>query len=123
MNREIKFRGRCVITGRWAYGYYYISKGNSMIRLQGKNQDKEVIVTPESVGQFTGFKAEKGKEVFDDDVLSCKGKSYKLVRHIGGCYELHPLFVGAMSDVYFLFQVHDMMKIKGNTHDNPELIK
>jgi len=37
MNREIKFRGRDVITGNWAYGYYYPSKGNSIIRDENEN--------------------------------------------------------------------------------------
>ncbi len=65
MSREIKFRGRCVMTGDWAYGYYYPSKGRHIIRDAG---DSETMVLPESVGQYTNQKDNKGIEVYTGDV-------------------------------------------------------
>lgn len=64
--RIIKFRGRDVITGNWAYGYYYPSKGNAIIR---NEKDEECIVDPETVGQFTGMKDENGGGVYEGDSI------------------------------------------------------
>ena len=64
--REINFRGRCAFSGEWTYGYYYPSKGNDIIRTK---DDKESIVLPESVGEFTGLKDKNGKDIFEDDII------------------------------------------------------
>lgn len=69
MKRELKFRGRCVVTGNWSYGYYYPSKGNHIIR---DSEDKETIVMPESVGEFSGLRdinGDKSQELYDGDIL------------------------------------------------------
>lgn len=68
MNREIKFRGKDAITGKWAYGFYYPSKGHSIIR---DEKDCECIVLPESVGQFTGLCDKNGKEIYEDINACC----------------------------------------------------
>lgn len=115
--RKIKFRGRCVITGNWAYGYYYPSKGNYIIR---DAEDKETIVMPESVGQFTGLKDKNGTEIYDGDIM--KG------------FPEGTIGVVKYSDSQHGFWMYQDMKttatywsveceVIGNTHENPELIE
>jgi hypothetical protein len=65
--RELKFRGKCAFSGVYRYGYFYISKGNHIIR---DENDSESIVISESVGEFTGITDKKGKEVYEND--KCK---------------------------------------------------
>ena len=62
----IKFRGRCAFSGVWRYGFYYVSKGNHIIR---DENDRESIVLEKTICQFTGKYDKNGKEIYRDDVI------------------------------------------------------
>ena len=150
--REIKFCGKRKDNGEWIYGnlvilgnkYFICEKDTSIINTYFEHCFKEVI--PETVGQYTGLKdgtkweeltkeeQEKwlksgktkkewnGKEIFKDDIIEDEYGNYLIVKwnKIFGCWEFSGVKLSDYGDTDFWFK---KVKVIGNIHDNPELLK
>lgn len=133
--RPIKFRGRDVITGNWAYGYYYPSNGHSIIR---DDKNAECIVMPETVGQLSGLLDKNGKEIYEGDLVNVSvGSGFQKITIIGKVeYETqacafwikwrdgkasryHEMKADSGGD-YFQSNYYEVI---GNVFQNPELLK
>ena len=119
--REIKYRGKRIDNGRWAYGFYmktpitteFNCEGQFLDTGKGRTciiQDRVAHeVDPETIGQFTDLMSDTNEtEIYEDDIFrnTIDGKN-TLVK---------------------MFLIHDWhysqdIEIIGNKHDNPELIK
>lgn len=128
--REILFRGKC--GSKWHYGDLYTQSNMPQIIAYNKKYDKmdTAFVDPETVGQYTGLTDKNGVKIFEGDILSrdnirgyvsysdelCRfvfrWKSYDKYRHdfFKKC---------ALAD----FAGIHLVKVIGNIHDNPELLK
>lgn len=148
--REIKFRGKGGITDSWLIGSLVTWKDGVMIYGGFLN---EGIVSPETVGQYTGLKDKNGKEIYEGDVLhikqyenngyrlfgtdvsfpncftldECKGKLLRegneLVYFSEGCMCVGDMFISALFGDMRYSFPLFELEIIGNIHDNPELIK
>lgn len=129
MKREIKFRGKRVDVSSWVYGNLrQENSGNKVIMTNlstwgdnGDNVDpygEDVIVNPDTIGQFTGLHDKNGKEIFEGDIIrneSCKG----VVVYKNGAFCLE---LGKSCGYVWLFCLDSLLDI-GNIYDNPELLE
>ena len=124
--RTIKFRGKRLDNGEWEYGDYHCRVGgvHCIIAMEPDEQGKVVYivhqVNPATVGQFTGLLDKHGKEIYEGDVYqfehpdSVNEVSFSMGGGFAG-WDFSPAFTDA----------HKLTNIKviGNIHDNPELLK
>ena len=118
--REIKFRGRSIITGKFHYGYLVISGENYYILerwIKGKGHRK-IMIDPKTVGQFTGLEDKKGKESYEGDIIVYRSEEdNKVIEFYKGtfCYKMY-------EGKYHIFNEKDC-EVIGNIYQNKELLK
>ena len=127
MNKEIKFRGKCVETNKWIYGYYAKTVlGNEVPLCVADCRIHDIIikdgsmyyVKSETVGQYIGTNDMYNKEVYEGDVI----RSYN---YSGQAFE--KLSVVEYDESYLIYrgidiEMIDCEEIIGNIYENPELM-
>lgn len=135
--RKTKFRGLTSGSGKWVIGDLIHLDNDTLIAgkdmcagkfIDGHIELQAVSVYPESIGEFTGLKDNKGKEIYEGDIIL-----YPVVDKpdlqpyciqykngaIVGCLTGHN---GEMNIFLCKFDFK-LVRISGNIHENPELLQ
>ena len=126
--RKIKFRG---LTDEhvWVYGWFTDDDLSPDI-IDGMSTRHKVL--SKTVGQFTGLKDHKGREIYEGDivkVVSYGEESFHVVKYMVDedypAFDLDPvLCYGECNSLsYCLNDCDTQITVIGNIHDNPELLR
>ena len=136
--REMKFRGKTLISGNWKYG--------DLVKYNATNEDETIFcikeydsipieVDPKTVGQYTGLGDNSGYEIYEGDIVEVYDKMDGKKRIIQWHEKKHGWAYKILEDVYtrmgksLINSVHlinskktNDIDIVGNIHDTPELL-
>ena len=130
--RPIKFRGFRNFKGnalyppdkRWIYGYYYFNAGEHWIKNKA-DMTQTFIVEEGSVGEYTGRKDKKGKEIWEGDIIAIDGGAEPVKTSVffqDGCFCVDML--GNPCEIkYYINMTFCEIEIIGTLYEHPELLE
>lgn len=135
MNRDIIFRAKC--SGVWRYGSYVhfdkkptnsrcnINYKDFIITNEDDGENYYPITDLSSVGQYTGLKDKEGKQIFEGDIVIIGEKLKTKVVYYDGAFRMQSEFSPTPTDTTDMgYMMREFsVRIIGNIHDNPELLK
>ena len=148
MERQIVFRGRRIKDGKWIYGNladYSMKVFNTIIEKKVLFSNivsfatdnfgfvvDDCAVDPATVGQFTGLLDRNGKEIYEGDIITVKGRYPRVVLWDKMMWALMPTEY-YHDEVFWVMNLQhpgvdwweefaDEFEIIGNIHDNSSLI-
>lgn len=133
MERVIKFRGKCAISGEFVYGdlihgvaskegnIYILPNKRNLASVKHCDPLDGVRVDPKTVGQLVGIKNEHGFSVYEGDIIysdQWKPTTYQV------CFDRGAFYIAdkdkeEVADIKYAEQ----FKVIGNVHEHPHLIK
>lgn len=129
--RTIKFRGKRLDNGGWAYGSLAAyPKHHVIVTVEdGGRRYSEHIIDPATAGQFTGLKDRDGRDIYDGDILNNHDEPNPLtVKWDAACcrfalFNQDGDFECDFSQLEVRLGVAVDAEVTDNIHDNPELMK
>ena len=143
--REILFRGKRVDNGKWVEGeLLHDMKSRPWIYWTTPKElpvffSKNAIVTPETIGQYTGLTDKNGRRIFEGDIVCIRYRNGEIccigdVQFSHGVYGAEWLgtkknksMVGGWGQLHNLRRFDDDIindiEVIGNIYDNPELLE
>ena len=121
------FRAK-TINGKWVYGAYLfdpIHDRHFILTFDISGNIREQRVDGETVGQNTGEKDMRGKEIYKDDIVKANHWLDKRKRINGEVKYEKGGFIIDFTDIEIILSIMESkeMEIIGNKFDNPELLK
>lgn len=134
MSREILFRGKSIGMDIWLYGKlfnYGLTAPSNVpcisvcVTTSWKEAYNFYRVHPNTIGQYTGLKDKNGVKIFEGDVVIIGEKLKAKVIYYDGAFRMQSEFSPTpidTTDMGYMMREFSV-RIIGNVHDNPELIK
>lgn len=132
MEREIKFRGKSLDTGKWEYGYVIfdtLKENANIVNKKGMNEMQMNAVNPNTVGEFVGLFDKNGKECYEGDFATINNEvcivTFSQFFTCGWEFKSQHIGSYPFSGVCTSFNNTGCkdFEIIGNATDNPELLK
>ena len=142
MNRDMLFRGKRVDNDEWVYGrglqqckdelgneivaiFEDVVKSEKYIKKEGRYILYYVPVNPETFGQYTGRKDKERNKIFEGDIVIIGEKLKAKVVYYDGAFRMQSEFSPTPTDTIDMGHMmrEFSVRIIGNIHDNPELLK
>ena len=133
--REILFRGKHVLDGRWIEGFYngvrpdfatmQTKECHRIFSLKSLAYD----VDPDTVGQFTDLTDKNGKKIFEGDIVHMNSRKFGLSGHGVVVYRNGGFAIDdrKRNRLYPFMQNGQYnsgeYRVDGNIYDNPELME
>lgn len=127
--REILFRGKRTDNGEWVYGYVGIAftidenkkvKSRHFTALDCLGWSSQVLVSDETIGQYTGLCDKNGVRIFEGDILrDDDNEENGVVEFIDGEF----CVVFGNVETHGIYDIACCCYVIGNIHDSPELLK
>ena len=134
--RDIIFRGKRADNGEWVTGFYCTKDGAHFITTigmykSGKNYFSDVLVNPETIGQYTGTIDKNGKKIFEGDIVRTEFGRLCIFEwfenRVTRCWDLSPILTNSnlIHPAPYRTSIFDSehLEVVGNIHDNPELLE
>lgn len=134
MSREILFRGKSIGIDVWLYGIlfnYELTAPSNVpcisvcVPTSWKEAYNFYAVQPNTIGQYTGLTDKKGVKIFEGDVVIIGEKLKAKVIYYDGAFRMQSEFSPTpidTTDMGYMMREFSV-RVIGNIHDNPELIK
>lgn len=131
--REILFRGKDfsgVINHNWCFGSLDTTENDRTIIIYSDRFGNKcrIFVDPSTIGEYTGLKDKNGKRIFEGDILrrAYHPEEDVIIEWHDGRFKFRkrnkPKDCGYES-LCCVQNTVDYLKVIGNIHDNPELLK
>ena len=127
--REILFRGKefepIHTSDGWVTGFYCTKDGAHFITTvggyaSGKSYFSDVLVNPETIGQYTGMNDINGNRIFEGDIV----RGLMDWGPAGMCESVVDIGFNLIEGGYrWNYFALDTIEVIGNIHDNPELLE
>ena len=130
MKREILFRGLSNQGKGWLYGDLIRNKREAIaivpphpLKVTHRYSCYEVI--PDTIGQYTGLKDKGGNKIFEGDIVLIGAKLKAKVVYYDGAFRMQSEFSPTPTDTTDMgYMMREFsVRVIGNIHNNPELIK
>lgn len=123
--REHLFRGKRIDNGKWAFGDLLVDGYGYKIAIRDRSTLEVLLVSPETVGEYTGLTDKNVKKIFEGDIVSSNKRKTWIGR--GKVWFGNGAFwCGEREWAKLLRMVcleDEQAVVIGNVHDNPELLE